>query len=54
MEQSILESKYNEIVATADRDYRLLVREILADTAAHKAKIAAALAAIPSQAPGAR
>jgi rubrerythrin len=45
MEQSILESKFVEIVKTGDVEYLTIVRKILADTAAHKKKIVAQLAA---------
>ncbi len=44
MEQSILESKYGEIVRSTDGEYQALVREIIADTADHKAKLGDLLA----------
>ena len=45
MEQSILESKYVEIVKTSDVEYQTIVRKILSDTAAHKKGIEARIAA---------
>lgn len=45
MEQSILESKYAEIVKTSDVEYQTIVRKILSDTAAHKKGIEAQITA---------
>ncbi len=44
MEQSILESRYGEIVRSTDSEYQALVGQIVADTAAHRARLAGLLA----------
>jgi hypothetical protein len=46
MEQSVLESKYGEIVQTTDVEYQGLMRQIVAETVAHKGKIIAYLSAV--------
>lgn len=43
MEQSVIEGKYNEIVKTADKRFQAVIRQIVADTVAHKGKIAGRL-----------
>ncbi len=45
MERSILESKYGEIVKGTHPEYQALVGELVTDTAAHRARIAAHAAA---------
>lgn len=45
MEQSVLESKYSEILQTTDVEYQGLMRQIVAETVAHKGKIVARLSA---------
>jgi hypothetical protein len=47
MEQSIIESKYTEIVRTTDLEYERLVRSIVAETVSHKQRIASRLGARP-------
>jgi hypothetical protein len=49
LEQSILESRYPEVVKTADLEFQGLARGLVADTAAHKGQIMARLAALPAQ-----
>jgi hypothetical protein len=49
VEQSILEAKWNEIVKTADGDFRALIQAVVSETIAHKAKIAARLAVTPKR-----
>ncbi len=44
MEQSILESKYGEIVRSTDGEYQALVQEIVADTNVHKTRLGNLLA----------
>ena len=44
VEQSVLEAKWNEIVKTADAEFRVLIQAVVSETIAHKAKIAARLA----------
>ncbi|MBS1238359.1 MAG: hypothetical protein H6R39_19 [Deltaproteobacteria bacterium] len=39
IEQSFIESRYGEIVKTADVEYNTLVQKILNETARHKIKI---------------
>ncbi len=46
IEQSHIESKYGEIVRTTDPEYQGLLREILDDSAAHKARLEKLLAAV--------
>jgi cytochrome P450 len=48
LEQSILESKCHELVKTQDAEYLALIRGIIAETAAHKARIVARLTATPN------
>jgi len=47
LEQSVLEGKWNEIVKIADDEFHALIRTIVSDTIAHKAKIVGRLAATP-------
>ncbi len=44
MEQSILESKFGEIVRSTDTKFQALMREIMADTAAHRERLGRLLA----------
>jgi hypothetical protein len=49
LEQSLLESKCHELVKTQDAEYRALIRGIIAETVAHKARIVARLTATPNR-----
>lgn len=49
VEQSVLEGKWTEIVATADAEFQALFRTIVSETMAHKAKIAARLTVTPKR-----
>lgn len=51
LEQSVLEGKWNEIVRTTDEEFQALLRDVIAETRSHKARIAARLAATPQRAP---
>jgi hypothetical protein len=48
LEQSVLEGRWNEIVNTADPEFRALIRTITSETIAHKATIVGRLAATPN------
>ena len=50
LEQSLLESKYHELVKTQDVEYLALIRTVIADTVAHKSRIVTRLAATPQSA----
>ena len=47
LEQSLLESRYAEVVTTVDVEYQSLLQDIHRETLAHKRMIAARLAALP-------
>ena len=49
VEQSVLEGKWIEIVATADAEFQALFRTIVSETMAHKAKIVARLTVTPKR-----
>ncbi len=50
LEQSVLEGKWNEIVTTTDEEFQALLGGVIAETRAHKARIAARLAVTPPRA----
>ena len=50
LEQSVLESKWGEIVKTTDAEFQASLRGIIAETRTHTSKIAARLAATPQRA----
>jgi len=49
VEQSVLEAKWNEIVKTTDAEFQVLIRAVVSETIAHKAKIVARLAVTPKR-----
>lgn len=49
LEQSVLEGKWSEIVKTSDAEFQALIRTVVSETMAHKAKIAARLAVTPKR-----